>query len=360
MQHVILLSLQRLWKLRKNDVRVMDQQINKVRNTFSELFDKSSSIVSLETIQIEYLGRKGQINHLASQLVKLSLSEKKIFGKLVNSLKQDISSLIDQKKLALSKKKHQTLLSEIDTTSPGTKYLIGQLHPTTLVIRQINSFFRYLGYGVYDGPEIETDEYNFQKLNVPADHPARELQDTLYIVEPEYLLRTHTSSVETRAMTKEQLPLQIVVPGKVYRNETANATNNSMFYQYEGLRIDKNISMAHLRGTLDRFVRFLYGENTKTRFRCKYYPQVEPGAGMDIQCNFCNGNGCQVCKYRGWIEVLGAGMVHPNVLTSCKIDPEIWSGFAFGMGLDRLVMLKYGIDDVRKLYSGQLIVKQNT
>jgi phenylalanyl-tRNA synthetase alpha chain len=222
-------------------------------------------------------------------------------------------------------------------------------------MRKINSFFRYYGYSVYEGPEIETNEFNFEKLNLPKDHPARELADTLYIQEPEILLRTHTSSVEARALTKEELPLRIVVPGKVYRNETENTTNNSMFYQYEGLVVDKNMSMADLKGTLNAFVRFLYGDDVKTRFRCKYYPQVEPGAGLDVQCTFCHGKGCQVCKYRGYIEVLGAGMVHPNMLKNCNVDTKIWNGFAFGMGFDRLVMLSYGINDVRKLYNGELV-----
>jgi len=219
----------------------------------------------------------------------------------------------------------------------------------------LNSFFRYYGYSVYEGPEVEFNEYNFEKLNLPKDHPARSLADTLFISEPNIMLRTHTSSVETRAMTNEDLPLRIVVPGKVFRNETTNATNNSMFYQYEGLVVDKNVSMAELKGTLDKFIKFLYGVETKTRFRCKYYPQVEPGAGLDIQCLFCNSKGCTVCKFRGWVEVLGCGMVHPNVLRSCGIDHKKWSGFAFGMGLDRIVMLKYGIDDIRKLYSGELV-----
>ena len=337
----------------------MDQHIQITRKEFDILLKSIKTLEDLKHIDTEYLGRKGKVNALSKHIVTLSNNNKKLFGKDLNALKTHISHSLDNKLKILKNSLKNELHLKIDDSIPGKSFIIGQLHPTTRVIRQINNFFRYLGYSVYDGPEIETDEFNFQKLNLPLDHPARELQDTLYVVEPEYLLRTHTSSVETRAMVNEQLPIRIVVPGKVYRNETANATNNAMFYQYEGLCIDHSISMSNLKGTLTAFVKFLYGEGTQTRFRCKYYPQVEPGAGMDILCNFCRGSGCQVCKYRGWIEVLGAGMVHPNVLKSCNIDPRVWSGFAFGMGLDRLVMLSYGISDIRKLYNGELLVKQN-
>lgn len=317
-----------------------------------------SSQAELKLLEVELLGRKSQLNTLARVLPTLSSEEKKEFGQALNQTKQRFTAVLQEKSEALQAGKAKQNIA--DPTLPGLKPLIGHLHPTTEVIRSINQFFHYLGYTVYEGPEIETDEYNFNKLNLPLDHPARELADTFYVREPEVLLRTHTSSVETRAMSNEQLPLRIVVPGKVYRNETSNVTNNAMFYQYEGLVVDKGLSMADLKGTLIRFAQFLYGEDVVTRFRCKYYPQVEPGAGFDIQCTFCQGKGCQVCKYRGWIEVLGSGMVHPNVLRNCGIDPEEWSGFAFGLGLDRLVMLKYGIADIRKLYNGELVVEDRS
>ncbi len=338
----------------------MDQALLQTRNEFDTSLSQIPTLSTLQHLETSYLGRKGIINDLAKQLISLSIDEKRTYGRMLNELKEYIIDKIESRKKTFNQKLKSNILESIDTSLPGTQFSIGQLHPTTRILRKINSFFRYLGYSVYEGPEIETEEYNFKKLNLPQDHPARELQDTLYIVEPEYLLRTHTSSVETRAMTIEKLPLRIVVPGKVYRNETANATNNAMFYQYEGLCVDQNISMAHLKGTLNEFVKFLYGDDTKTRFRCKYYPQVEPGAGMDIQCSFCGGVGCQVCKYRGWIEVLGAGMVHPNILSHCNIDPKKYTGFAFGMGLDRLVMLSNNIKDIRTLYNGQLIIKQKT
>ena len=305
----------------------------------------------LEEVRIKYLGRNGVINDLLKGLSEFSQDKKREQGKAVNAFKNSVESGLKKRHAEISKKK---VSANFDTSLPGKKPIVGDLHPTTQVIRKINSFFRYLGYSVYDGPEIETNEFNFEKLNLPLDHPARDLADTLYIQEPEILLRTHTSSVEARALTNEKLPVRIVVPGKVYRNETSNPTNNSIFYQYEGLVVDKNISLANLKGTLVEFVKFLYGPDTKTRFRCKYYPQVEPGAGLDVQCTFCHGKGCPVCKYRGYIEILGSGLVHPNMLKACGIDPSKWSGFAFGMGLDRLVMLEYGIKDIRRLYDGSL------
>jgi len=310
----------------------------------------------LADLQIALLGRKSTLLNLSKQMGSLSPDDRRILGQKINDLKNTFQSALEQKAQTLAHQSSQT--TKVDLSLPGIRPQLGHLHPSTQVMRSLNHFFHSLGYSVYEGPEIETNEFNFEKLNLPADHPARDLADTLYIHEPEYLLRTHTSSVETRAMTHEKLPIRIVVPGKVYRNETTNTTNNSMFYQYEGLVVDKNVSMADLKGTLIEFAKFLYGEGVETRFRCKYYPQVEPGAGMDIKCTFCHGEGCQVCKYRGWIEVLGAGMVHPNALRACGIDPQEWSGFAFGMGFDRLVMLKYGINDVRKLYNGELVVEE--
>lgn len=324
------------------------------------LIQKISAISSsdgLEAFKITVFGKKGEFNAWAQKLKEVTdLSQKKEFGMLLNKLKKELETAFSEAESLLKKETTSVTGPSFDESIPGVLPLVGYLHPTTVIIRSLNAFFRYMGYSVYEGPEIETNEYNFEKLNLPKDHPARELADTLYIEEPEVLLRTHTSSVEARAMTNESLPLRIVVPGKVYRNETTNATNGAMFHQYEGLLIDHGISMADLKGTLNAFVRFLYGKDIKTRFRCKYYPQVEPGAGLDIQCTFCKGKGCIVCKYRGWIEVLGAGMVHPNELRKCGVDPAEWSGFAFGIGLDRMVMTKYGISDIRTLYSGELVM----
>lgn len=314
----------------------------------------SNSLQELEQVEIKYLGRSGEVNKLAKSVKSLAPDKRKDFGIELNQIKEEITTLIStQRKTLLTALGSR--LYDFDTSLPGIKQHIGHLHPTSLVIRDIYEYFSYLGYSVYEGPEIETDEYNFNKLNLPLDHPARDLQDTLYISEPEYLLRTHTSSVETRCLTTEELPIRIITTGKTYRNESTNASNNAIFYQLEGLVVDKGIHMGHLKATLEGFAKFLYGDTTKTRFRCKYYPQVEPGVGMDIGCQLCKGDGCAVCKYRGWMEVVGAGMTHPNMLRACGVDPAEWSGFAFGFGLDRLVMMRYGITDIRKLYNGELV-----
>lgn len=330
--------------------------LKQIEAAASEDIGNCNSVEKLDELRIQYLGRKGKVNRLFSQVTNIDPADRKQFGQEVNGLKDYVTKLVETKQAELSQ--NSTEINE-DTSLPGRRQKLGHLHPTTQTIRQINRFFHYYGFSVYQGPEIETNEYNFEKLNLPLAHPARDLADTLYISEPHHLLRTHTSSVESRALTQEELPLRIVVPGKVYRNETSNATNNSMFYQYEGLLVDKDVHMGHLKAILIEFVKFLYGPDTKTRFRCKYYPQVEPGAGLDIGCTFCDRKGCSVCKYRGYIEVLGAGMVHPNMLRACDIDPQKWSGFAFGLGLDRLVMLKHGIQDIRKLYNGELVVDSN-
>lgn len=313
-----------------------------------------TTAAQLEQCRIKYLGRKGVLNELFQEVTNIPVKQRRTYGQQINNLKTSIGQLIETKQASLK----QTSSTQIEDLSlPGIRLKLGHLHPTTQTIREINDFFKHYGFSVYTGPEIENNEYNFEKLNLPLAHPARDLADTLYIHEPHTLLRTHTSSVEARALMNEQLPLRIVVPGKVYRNETSNATNNSMFYQYEGLLIDENVSLADLKGLLIAFVQFLYGPQVRTRFRCKYYPQVEPGAGLDVGCTFCEGKGCGVCKYRGYIEVLGAGMVHPNMLRACDIDPEKWSGLAFGLGLDRLVMLKHDIQDIRKLYNGELVMQ---
>lgn len=325
-------------------------------NELKKAVEEIDNLGTLEKLEIEYLGRNGKVNDLASKIKDIDPKDRKEYGQSLNKIKKEIEEIIQTKKTSLESSQSTTKYINIGDVLPK-KISSPHLHPTTITIREIRKYFEYLGYSIYEGPEIETDEYNFNKLNLPKDHPARDLQDTLYISEPEYLLRTHTSSVETRCMTQEKLPIRIIVPGKCYRNESVNASNNAIFYQLEGLVIDKGIHMGHLRATLEGFAKFLYGEDIKTRFRCKYYPQVEPGAGMDIECTLCKGKGCAVCKYRGFIEALGAGMVHPQALRNCGIDPTVYSGFAFGMGLDRLVMMKFGIKDIRKLYSGELVWK---
>lgn len=340
----------------QNIVNNPADQLRRWQEEVQTQLQQTNHFDQVEQIRIDYLGRKGLLNAVSQQMSELNSDQKKEVGQALNQAKQTITSLIDQRQNELSQSAKTN--QHHDPTLPGIRPQLGHLHPTTELMRQVNSYFRYHGYSVYEGPEIETDRNTFEIPNVPKDHPARDLQDTLFIKSPEILLRTQTSSVESRALLTEKLPLRIVVPGKVYRNETTNMTNNSMFYQYEGLVVDKNVSLANLKKTLEDFLHFIYGPEIKTRFRCKYYPQVEPGAGLDMQCSFCQGEGCPTCKHRGWIEVLGAGMVHPNMLRACNIDPDEWSGFAFGLGFDRLVMLKYGISDVRKLYNGELMIEE--
>lgn len=309
-------------------------------------------ILNSDSFKIKYLSKNSNYQNLIKLISEIASNEKKEAGKLINNVKQYIESEIKNK---TNPTNQSTKTFDFDYTIPGINPNLGHLHPTTTTIAEINSFFKHYGYSVAIGPEIETDEYNFEKLNLPKNHPARDMQDTLYIKSPELLLRTHTSSVETRTMTNSKLPIKIVVPGKAYRNETVNKSNNAIFYQYEGLVVDKGINMGHLKMTLVDMLKHLFGKDVKYRFRPKYYPQVEPGVGADIECPFCSGKGCAVCKNRGWIETAGAGMVHTNALKASGIDPEIYSGFAFGFGLDRLVMAKHKIKDIRDLYSGNLV-----
>ena len=238
---------------------------------------------------------------------------------------------------------------------------VGHLHPVTQTERQLNELFRKLGFSIYTSPEIDTDEYNFARLNVPTNHPARDMQDTIYIKEPDYLLRTQTSTIEAHLLAdfKDKLPIRAAFPGSVYRNEKVNRSNHFVFHQYQAVVVDKNITMQDLIGTMDQMFKTLYGPEVIVRYRCKYYPEVEPGVGPDMQCFHCHGQGCPLCKYAGWIEMGGSGMIHPKVLRLAGIDPTIWSGFAFGMGLDRWTMAKKNIKDIRTLMGGNLAYKPN-
>jgi phenylalanyl-tRNA synthetase alpha chain len=326
-------------------------------NLKTELIEKvlnADSKESLETLRIFLLGKNGEVTRLIKSLAVMPPEEKIASGKLINEIKKEVESAINKKAKDLSSS--SGLDPNLDLSLPGHKPIIGRLHPTTLVVNEMNEIFKHMGFSVAQGPEIEDDEYNYNRLNLPPDHPARDLQDTLYIKEPDVLLRTHTSSIEAHILEDFKPPYRFVIPGKVYRYENANATNNIMFYQYQGLAIGMDITMAHLKGTLNSFVTQFFGKDVETRFRCKYYPEVEPGVGVDISCTFCGGEkGCMVCKHRGWIEMLGAGMVHPNMLVRVGLNPQEVSGFAWGMGLDRIVMTKFGISDVRSLYNGDIL-----
>ena len=299
-------------------------------------------------------GKSSLISKLSKQVKDVSPAQKRTFGRQLNDFIEKVKNSLEQRKTELLEV-HDNNGKFFDVTFPVKKASIGHLSPDTQVIRMMNDFFTYHGYSVAEGPEIETDDYNFERTNLPKDHPARDLQDTIYIENPEILLRTHTSSVETRILNNYKPPLRFVVPGISFRNEIINQSNHAIFQQYQGVVVDKGISMANLKGTLTLFARHMFGEDIKTRFRTKYYPEVEPGAGMDVLCTFCQGSGCRVCKGRGWLEILGSGMIHRELLKKCGIDFNEWSGFAFGMGLDRIIMAKFGISDIRDLHGGNLV-----
>ncbi|NMB70451.1 phenylalanine--tRNA ligase subunit alpha [candidate division WWE3 bacterium] len=332
----------------------MDSELEVIEKNATLEINSCVSAGELDTIYLKYFSKThGIITNLLKKLPSFTIEEKKTFGPKANQVQSDLKALIEKKRNLLINEQLQDPM--IDMTYPLPAENAGYMHPINQVIEQMNSFFRYYGFSIGEGPEIETAEYNFRKLNLPEGHPATDLQDTLFINEPDLLLRTHTSSIESRILTDYEPPIRVVVPGKVYRNETASATNLAFFHQYQGFVVDKGITIQHLKGTLEAFHKFLFGNDVILRFRYKYYPEVSPGMGTDIQCTFCKGAGCTVCKFRGWIEVLGSGMIHYNTLKMCGIDPEVYSGFAFGMGLDRLVMNKFAIDDIRKLYGGGLI-----
>lgn len=333
----------------------MDKQIENIKTLFSVDLDAVKTQSELDALYLKYLGKKGSTSEIMKGLQGLTLQDKKIYGPILNALKKSQAQAIQDKKISLEH--GNTGMLDYDLTIPGTPQSIGRLHPTTTIIREMNEFFTRQGFSIGEGPEIEDVEFNFRRLNLPDGHPATDLQDSLFIEEPNLLLRTHTSSVETRMLSDYKPPMRVVVPGKCYRNETTSLTNSAFFYQYQGFVVDKDINIGHLKDTLTKFHQFLFGDDIKLRFRYKYYPEVSPGMGVDMECRFCKGNGCKICKGRGFIEVLGSGMIHYNTLKACGIDPEIYSGFAFGMGLDRLVMSKYGITDIRKLYGGEIAYK---
>jgi phenylalanyl-tRNA synthetase alpha chain len=321
-----------------------------------------TSSEDLEKIRIELLGRQGIINQEFSKIK--TAPDPKQFGADLNIFKKQVEELILEKAKTVSSKisRHKSGSAsggEILNSQLGLPKL-GHLHPITQTERALNELFKSLGFSIYDGPVIETDEYNFERLNVPKNHPARDMQDSIFIREPESLLRTQTSAIEARLLASERPPFKVAFPGTVYRNEKVNKSNHFVFHQYQAVVVDHNITMRDLIGTMDLMFKTLYGPNVVVRYRCKYYPEVEPGVGPDMQCFNCHGTGCGVCKGAGWIEMGGSGMIHPNVLSRAGIDPKTWRGFAFGMGLDRWTMAKYNITDIRTLLGGNLAYKPNS
>jgi phenylalanyl-tRNA synthetase alpha chain len=330
--------------------------LTKILNSAQKEIKEAKSSSQLEKIRIKLLGRKGLINQQFGKINKLPIEEKKALGQKLNLAKEKLEKLI--------KTKQKQLKPTFKKTKDKTKIhyrlpKLGHLHPITTTANEINGFFKTLGFSTYEGPEIETDEYCFRRLNVPADHPARDMQDTIYINQPEILLRTQASAIETRLLEKETPPFKAAFPARVYRNEKVNKSNHFIFHHYQAVAVDKNITLKDLIGTLDALFKKLYGQKVVVRYRCKYYPEVEPGLGLDIRCFACQGKGCSLCKGIGWIEMGGAGIIHPRVLSMAGIDPKAWRGFAFGLGLDRWVMAKYQIGDIRTLLGGNLAYKPN-
>ena len=334
------------------------KDLEEILNSLKEKIIKVTNLNELNEIRIDYLGKKGSISTLSNKMTELPIEEKKIFGLELNKLKTSANELIEDKKLELETRLLNEKLEKerIDISLPSTAIPVGSPNILEKVVEEIEELLMSMGYDVVDGPEIEEDKYNFELLNIPKGHPARDAQDTFYIEDEKILLRSQTSPVQARTMLegKGEVPIRMICPGKTYRRDDDDATHSHQFMQIEGLLVDKDISLSDLKGTFDAIAKKLFGENCETRFRPSYYQFTEPSVETDISCFICHGKGCSLCKNTGWITVSGAGMVHPNVLRNCGYDPDIWTGFAFGFGAERLSMLKYGINDIRTFYQTDL------
>lgn len=331
------------------------EDLESIKSLAKEKIEKINTEREWIDTKAYFLGKKGIIPSLLAKLPELSQEQKKIYGQSINTVKVFIESLLEKQLKIIKAKEIEKKLSQniLDITLPGKYYVrTGAMHPISLVIDEIVDIFTGMGFEVQEGPEIESDYYNFEALNIPEEHPAREMQDTFYISDG-FLLRTHTSPVQIRVMEKNEPPLHVICPGKVYRRDS-DITHSPMFHQVEGFVVDKDIHFGHLKGVLTEFLHRFYGENKAVRFRPSYFPFTEPSAEVDIQCVVCNGKGCRVCKNSGWLEVLGCGMIHPYLFSVVGYDKEIYSGFAFGLGVERLTMLKYAIDDIRLFYENNL------
>ena len=329
----------------------MKAQLEAIEKKAFEELTAAQDLKDLDAVRVKYLGKKGELTAILKQMGKLSAEERPVIGQLVNQVRAQIEERLEETKTNLEAHLlDQRLATEtLDVTMPGKRSVLGKKHPITIVLDELKEIFIGMGFDVAQGPEVELDYYNFEALNIPKDHPARDTQDTYYIND-NVVLRTQTSPIQIRVMEKQKPPIRIIAPGRVYRSDALDATHSPLFHQVEGLVVDKNITMADLKGTLEVFVKRLYGEESVVRFRPHHFPFTEPSAELDVQCFNCHGEGCRLCKGEGWIEILGCGMVHPKVLENCGIDPEEYSGFAFGMGLERLVMRRYNIDDLRLFY----------
>ena len=338
----------------------MLEQLKDLRTQALDELNKVDNPRELELWRVRHLGKKSNLTKILRSLANLPLEERRKKGAQANEVKKTLELSLEEKKQVLQEVLFTSPLDrrEVDVTLPGRPIPTGRLHPTTQMLNEICDIFKNMGFQVIEGPDVEWDYYNFEALNIPQHHPARDMFATFWIDagkgEKARLLRTHTSPMQIRLMESERPPIRAIVPGRVYRYEATDATHESMFYQVEGLAVDKGITMSDLKGTLFDFCHCLFGEERKVRFRCDYFPFVEPGVEVAIGCSACGGSGCRLCSYSGWLEILGAGMVHPDVLSRVNIDPEIYSGFAFGLGVERIPMLRYGIDDIRLFYSNDL------
>ena len=329
----------------------MKERLESIKQEAIKQIQASDVPEKLNDVRVKFLGKKGELTAVLKGMKDVAPEERPKVGQLVNETRAAIEELLDEtkKKMDAAIREEKLKQEVIDVTLPSKKNTVGHRHPNTIALEEVERIFIGMGYEVVEGPEVEYDLYNFEKLNIPADHPAKDEQDTFYITD-EILLRTQTSSVQIRTMLKNKPPIAIISPGRVYRPDAVDGTHSPIFHQCEGLVIDKNITFGDLKGTLETFAKRLYGDEVKLRFRPHHFPYTEPSAEVDLQCFKCGGKGCPLCKGEGWIEMLGSGIVHPQVLINCGIDPEEYSGFAFGIGLERIAMMRYNIDDMRLLY----------
>lgn len=333
----------------------MKEKLQQICGNAMAQMKEAGSLDKLNEIKVAFLGKKGELTTIMKSMKDIPKEERPAFGQMVNEVRAEIENALDEMKQTLSKKARELQMKAevIDVTLPAKKSNLGHRHPNTIALEEVERIFVGMGYEVVEGPEVEKDYYNFEALNIPADHPAKDEQDTFYI-NKDMLLRTQTSGVQVHEMEKGKLPIRMIAPGRVYRSDEVDATHSPCFHQIEGLVIDKNITFADLKGTLAEFARELFGENTKVKFRPHHFPFTEPSAEVDVTCFKCGGKGCRMCKGSGWIEILGCGMVHPRVLEMSGIDPNEYSGFAFGVGLERIALLKYEIDDMRLMYENDV------
>lgn len=333
----------------------MKEKLNQIKEEAIAQIQASDVPEKLNDVRVKFLGKKGELTAVLKGMKDVAPEERPKVGQLVNETREAIESLLEETKAKMEKiiREEKLKAEVIDVTLPSKKNVVGHRHPNTIAREEVENIFIGMGYEVVEGPEVEYDLYNFEKLNIPADHPAKDEQDTFYI-NKDIVLRTHTSPVQARVMEQGKLPIRMIAPGRVFRSDEVDATHSPSFHQVEGLVIDKNISFADLKGTLEVFAKELFGPETKTKFRPHHFPFTEPSAEVDVTCFKCGGEGCRFCKGTGWIEILGCGMVHPHVLEMCGIDPEVYNGFAFGVGLERIALLKYEIDDMRLLYENDI------